>query len=190
MKQVLICGTKEETGSQVSRDGQQPRHVELHCTGRRGTRTLGQDLLYGVVVLLSVVILRMGLMGCVVQRLMLITDVRPPGTELTLMPLPELSGSHSDAVGVLTNPAHHLSGCEPGLGAVSAHRSGSQYPQRVTHPELPSCGLQGGPGSHGMLVLKLLANFLRRNLLQRKELLGIRCHAFTGQVKSRTQGGP
>ena len=47
-------------------------------------------------------------------------------TELTLVPFPELCCAYLDVVGVLTNPSHYFSGCEAGLGAVSAHRSESQ----------------------------------------------------------------
>ena len=88
-----------------------PAHLELHSSRGRGTRTLSQDLLKGVVVLLSIVLVRVGLMGGIVQGHMFPTNIRLTGTELTLMWFPELSGAHLDAVGVLTNPADHLSGC-------------------------------------------------------------------------------
>ena len=107
------------------------------------------------------------------------TNIRLTGTKLTFMSLPELSRAHLDAVGVLTDPADHLSGCGPDFGAVSAHRPGSQYPHRVPHPELMRCRLWGGLGSHGVLLLELLANLPRRGLMPREELLGIHCHAFT-----------
>ena len=71
-------------------------------------------------------------MGVVVQRHMFATDVRFLGRELTLLWLPELSGANLDAVDVLSNSADHVSACEQGLGAMSAHRPGSQYPHRVT----------------------------------------------------------
>ena len=92
-----------------------------------------------MVVLLSIVVVRIGLMCGVAQGHMLATEVGFPHTELTLVALPELSVTHLDAVGVLTNPADHLSGCEPGLGAVGAHRAGSDHPHRVSHPELLRC---------------------------------------------------
>ena len=97
-----------------------------------GVRTLGQDFLDGIVVLLSRVIVRITFMCGIVQGHMLATEVGLPHTELTLMALPELSVTHLDAVGVLTNPADHLSGCEPGFGAVGAHRAGSDHPHRVS----------------------------------------------------------
>ena len=52
-----------------------PAHLELQFSGYRGVRTLGQDILYGVVVLLSIVVLGIGLVGCVVQGHMLFKDV-------------------------------------------------------------------------------------------------------------------
>ena len=107
------------------------------------------------------------------------TEVRLTGTELTFMSLLQLSGADLDALGVLTNPADVLSGFEPRLGAVSAHRPGSQYPHRVTHPELMRCGPQGGLGSHGVLLLQLLANVLHGSLLPREDLLCIHRHAIT-----------
>ena len=118
-----------------------------------------------------------GLMASVVQGHMFPLQVTFRGTEMTVISLPELSGAHPDAVGVLTNPADHLSGCGPGLGAMSAHRPGSQNPHRVTHPELMRCGLWSGLGSHGVLLLELLANL--PGLLPRKAFLGIHCHAIT-----------
>ena len=51
---------------------------------------------------------------------MLPTDIRLTGTELTFISVREMSGAHLDAVGVLINPADHLSGCEPGFGVVSS----------------------------------------------------------------------
>ena len=118
-------------------------------------------------------------MGGIVQGHMFPTNIRLTGTELTFMSLPELSGAHLDAIGVLTNPTDHLSGCEPGFSTMSAHRLGSQYSNRVTHPELISCRFRGGLGSDGMLLLELIANVSRRDLLPREEVLGIHCHAFT-----------
>ena len=106
------------------------------------------------------------------------------------MALPELSVTHLDAVGVLTNPADHLAGCEPGLGAVGAHRAGSDHPHRVSHPELLRCRARGGLLTLSMLLLKLLADVPRRLLLPREELLGIHSHAITRQGKSPTQGVP
>ena len=95
---------------------------------------------------------------------MLATEVGFPHTELTLVVLPELSVTYLDAVGVLGNPANHLFRCEPGFGAVGAHRAGSDHPHWVCHPELlryrARAGLltlsmlltrsRGGPG-HGTL---------------------------------------
>ena len=92
-------------------------------------------------------------------------DIRLTGTDLTFMSFPELSGAHIDAVGVLTNPADHVSACEQGLGAVSAQRPRSQYSHLVTHPELVQCRLRGGLGSQAVLFLELLANLPRRGLL-------------------------
>ena len=85
-------------------------NLELQASGCRGVRTLGQDLLDGIVVLLSIVVVRISLMCGLVQGHMLATEVGFPHTELTLVALPELSVTHLDAVGVLTNPADHLSG--------------------------------------------------------------------------------
>ena len=96
-------------------------------------------LLDGIVVLLSIVVVRISLMCGVVQGHILATEVGFPHTELTLVELPELSVTHLDALGVLTNPADHLSRCEPGFGAVGAHRAGSDQPHRVSHPELLRC---------------------------------------------------
>ena len=95
-------------------------------------------------------------MGCIVQGHMFRTDVRLTGTELTFMSLPELSGAHLNALGVFINHADHVSRWKPGCDAVSAHGPGPQYPHRVTHRELMRCRLQGGPGSHGVLLLELL----------------------------------
>ena len=60
--------------------------------------------------LLSIVAIQVGLMGGVVQGHMFLAGSRLTGTELTFMSLPELFGAHLDPVGVLTNPADHLSG--------------------------------------------------------------------------------
>ena len=111
-------------------------HFQLHCSRRRGAWTLGQDLLDGVVVPLSIVVVQVGLLGSVVQGDMLPQDVRFTGTELTFMLLTELAEAHLDAVGALTNLADHLSGCEPGVGAVSAH-----WPGFSTHTGLPTLNL-------------------------------------------------
>ena len=73
---------------------------------------------------------------------MLATELGFQHTELTLVALPELSVTHLDAVGVLTNPADNLSGFEPGFGAVGAHRAGL-----ITHsgsPTLNFCAAQLG----------------------------------------------
>ena len=118
-------------------------HLELHSSRRRITLTLGQDLLDGVVVLLTIVVVKVGLMGDLVQGHMFPTDITLTGTEFTFMSFPELSGARLDAVGVLTNPTDHLTRSEPGFGAVSAHRPGSQYLDRVTQPELMRCRLSG-----------------------------------------------
>ena len=48
----------------VGRRVASPTNLELQASGCRGVRTLGQDLLGGIVVLLSVVVVRVGLMGC------------------------------------------------------------------------------------------------------------------------------
>ena len=77
-------------------------NLELQASGCRCVRALGQDLLDGIVVLLSVVIVRISLMCGIVQGHMLATEVGFPHTELTLVALPELSLTHLDAVGVLT----------------------------------------------------------------------------------------
>ena len=121
---------------------------------------------------------------------MLATEVGFPHTELTLVALPELSVAYLDAVGVLTNPVDHLSGCEPGLGAVGTHGAGSDHPHRVSHPELSRCRARGGLLTLGMLLLELLADVPRRRLLPRKELLGVHGHTFTRQGKSPAQGVP
>ena len=126
------------------------RHGTAHSLARARTPlfqvTLGQDLLNGTVVLLSIVVVRVSFMGSVVRGNMFPTDVRRTRTELTFMLLPELSRAHLDVVGVLTNPADQLSGCELGLGAQSAHRLGPQYPHWL--PEPMRCGLGGDLGSH------------------------------------------
>ena len=116
-----------------------PTNLELQASGCRGVRTLSQDLLDCIVVLLSIVVVRISLMCGIVQGHMSATEVGFPQTELTLVALPELSVTHLDALGVLTNPADLLSGCEPGFGAVGAHRAGSDHPHRVSHPELLRC---------------------------------------------------
>ena len=87
-----------------------PTNLELQTSRCRGFRTLGQDFLDGIVVLLSIVVVRISLMCGVAQGHMLATEVGFPHTELTLVALPELSVTHLYAVGVLTNPADHLSG--------------------------------------------------------------------------------
>ena len=108
----------------VGRPIASPTNLELQASGCRGVRTLGQDLLDGIVVLLSIVVVRIGLMCGIAQGHVLATEVGFPHTELTLVALPELSVTHLDAVGVLTNPADHLSGCKPGFGAVGAQKGG------------------------------------------------------------------
>ena len=157
----------------VGRPIASPTNLELQASGCRGVRTLGEDLLDGIVVLLSVVVVRISLMCGVVQGHMLDTEIGFPHTELTFVALPKLSVAHLDAVGVLTNPANHLPGCEPGFGAVGAHGAGSDHPHRVSHPELLRCRARGGLLTHGMLLLELLADVPRRCLLPRKEFLGI-----------------
>ena len=132
---------------------------------------LSQDLLDGVVILLSIVVVRIGLMCGVAQGHMLATEVGFPHTELTLVALPKLSVTYLDAVGVLTNPAEHLSGCEPGFGAVGAHRAGSDHPHRVSHPELLRCRARGGLLTLSMLLLELLADVPRRLLCRAKNSL-------------------
>ena len=92
-------------------------NLELQASGCRGVRTLGQDLLDGIVILLSIVVVRISLMCGVVKGYMLATEVAFPHTESTLVALPELFVTHLDAVAVLTNPADRLTGSEPGLGS-------------------------------------------------------------------------
>ena len=174
----------------VGRPIASPTNLELQTSGCRGLRTLSQDLLDSIVVLLGIVVVRIGLMFGVVQGHMPATEVGFPHTELTLVALPELSVTHLDAVGVLTNPADHLAGCEPGLGAVGAQGAGSDHPHRVSHPELLRCRARGGLLTLSMLLFKLLADVPRRLLLPREELLGIHSHAITRQGKSPTQGVP
>ena len=106
------------------------------------------------------------------------------------MALPESSVTHLDAVGVLTDPADHLSGCEPGFGAVGAHGAGSDHPHRVSHPELLRCRARGGLLTHGMLLLELLADVPRRCLLPRKEFLCVHSHTFTREREVPDPGGP
>ena len=151
---------------------------------------LGQDLLDGIVVLLSVVVVRIGNMCGVVQGHMLATEIGFPHTELTFVALPKLSVTHLDAVGVLTNPADNLSGCEPGFGAVGAHGAGSDHPHWVSHLALLRCRTGGGLLTHGMLLLELPADVPRLCFLPRKEFLGVHGHNFTRQGKSPTQGVP
>ena len=148
-----------------------PTNVELQASWCRGVRTLGEDLLDGMVVLLSVVVVPISLMCGVVQGHMLATEVGFPHTELTLVALAELSVTQLDAVGVLTNPADHLSRYEPGFGAVGAHGAGSDHPHRVSHPEPLRRRAQGGLLTLGILLLELLADVPRRCLLPRKESL-------------------
>ena len=104
------------------------------------------------------------------------------------MALPKLSLTHLDAVGVLTNPADHLSGCELGFGAVGAHRAGSDHPHRVSHPELLRCRARGGLLTLSMLLPELLADVPRRCLFPREEILDVHGHTITRQGKSPTQG--
>ena len=121
---------------------------------------------------------------------MLATKVRFPHTELTLAALPELCVTHLDAVGILTNAADHLSGLEPGFGAVGAHRAGSDHPHRVSHPERLRCRARGGLLTLSILLLELLADVRRRCLLPRKEFLRVHGHTITRQGKSPTKGVP
>ena len=79
-----------------------PTILELQASGCRGVRTLSQDLLDSIVVLLSIVVVRVSLMCGIAQGHMLATEVGFPHTELTLVALPELSVTHLDAVGVLS----------------------------------------------------------------------------------------
>ena len=174
----------------VGRPIASPTNLELQTSGCRGLRTLSQDLLDSIVVLLSIVIIQISLMCGIAQGHMLATEVGFPHTELTLVALPELSVTHLDAVGVLTNPADNLAGCEPGFGAVGAHRAGSDHPHRVSHPELLRCRARGGLLTLSVLLLELLADVPRRLLLPREEFLGIHSPAITRQGKSPTQGVP
>ena len=75
----------------VGRPIASPTSLELQASGCRGVRTLGQDPLDGIVVLLSIVVVRISLMCSIVQGHMLATEVGFPHTELTLVALPELS---------------------------------------------------------------------------------------------------
>ena len=68
-----------------------PTNLELQASGCRGVRTLSQDLLDGIVVLLSIVVVRPCPMCGIAQGHMLATEVGFPHTELTLVALPELS---------------------------------------------------------------------------------------------------
>ena len=174
----------------VGRPLASPTNLELQASGCRGARTLGQDLLDDIVVLLSVVVIRIGLICGVVQGHMLATEIGFPHTELTLVALPALSVTHLDAVGVLTNPADHLSECEPGFCAVGAHGAGSDHSHRVSHLELLRCRTRGGLLTHGMLLLELLTDVPRRCCLPTKEFLGVHGHTVTRQGNSPTQGVP
>ena len=62
-----------------------PTNLELQTSGCRGFRTLSQDLLDGVVVLFSIIVVRISLMCGIVQGHMLATEVGFPHTELTLV---------------------------------------------------------------------------------------------------------
>ena len=53
-----------------------------------------------------------------------------------LMTLTELTRANLDTVGALSNPADHLSGVEPGLGAVGAQGPRPQHPYGIPQPEL------------------------------------------------------
>ena len=87
-----------------------PSHTELHASGHGISRTLSQDLLNSVAVLLSIVMVRSVHMGSIVQGHMFTPDVGLTRTQVTPMPLDELSGAYLDTVGVLTNPPNHSSG--------------------------------------------------------------------------------
>ena len=126
----------------VGRPIASPTNLELQASGCRGVRTLGQDLLDCIVVLLSIIVVRISLMCGVAQGQMLATEVGFPHTELTLVALPELSVTYLDAVGVLTHPANYLSRCEPGFGAVGAHRAGFDHPHGS--PTLNFCTVELG----------------------------------------------
>ena len=65
-----------------------PTNLELQTSGCRGLRTLSQDLLDSIVVLLSIVIIRISLMCGIAQGHMLATEVGFPHTELTLVAHP------------------------------------------------------------------------------------------------------
>ena len=92
MTGVLICGRKEETGSEVSWGGAVPCQCTMNssapCAEALGPLSL--DCLDGVVVLLRTVVVRISIVACLVQRHMLLQDVKLTSTELTLMPLPKL----------------------------------------------------------------------------------------------------
>ena len=70
------------------------------------------------------------------------TEVGFPHTELTLVALPELSVTHLDAVGVLTNPADHLSGCEQVL--VRWVPTGGGLITHTESPDLNFCAVELG----------------------------------------------
>ena len=86
----------------VGRPIASPTNLELQTSRCRGFRTLSQDLLDCIVVLLSIIVVRISLMCGVAQGHMLATEVGFPHTELTLVALPELSVTYLDAVGVFT----------------------------------------------------------------------------------------
>ena len=74
----------------VGRPIASPTNLELQASGCQGVWTLSQDLFDGIVVLLSVVVVRISLMCGLVQGHMLATEVRFPHTGLTLAAFPEL----------------------------------------------------------------------------------------------------
>ena len=95
------------------------------------------------------------------------------------MLLSELSEALLDSLGVLTNPADYLSGYEPRLRVVSAHRPRAQYTHWVIPPEPSHCGLRGSLGSQRMLNLDLAADLPSHYVPPRKKLLGTHSHAIT-----------
>ena len=74
----------------VGRPIASPTNLELQASGCRGVRTLSQDLLDSIVVLLSIIVVRISLMCGVIQGHMSATEVGFPHTELTLVALPEV----------------------------------------------------------------------------------------------------
>ena len=132
------CGTARSLGIALATPHLRPhRHLDT-----------GEDLLQRVVVLLSMAVVRIGLMGGIVQGHMFARDIK-------LVLFSERSWTYLFTAGVLTNLRIHLSGSEPGPGAPNAPTSGSQLYFLVTHPELLRRRPRAGLGRHRVLILKL-----------------------------------